>query len=362
MAAIITAEERQLIGSHAIAELLRGGVTTILEMEEDADVFAPFIEASGIRAGLGIMLSDLDLGRLAQGELAFDAAARDRLLEQAVRLVEGWHGKGAGRIQGYFAATGISTGSAQLLQSIRDLADKHSVRISAHLGFGEKALVREVHGCEQFEMAASVGLLAEDVVAVHCYDIDEDEVQILANSGAHLAHCPLMNQFRGEIAPIQALRSGGMNVGLGIDNYFSDYFDVLRACISSARIRAHDPRILSAPKALALGTIDAARALGLDSQVGSIEKGKRADLQLIDMRRAGLTPVYDPVATLVYHAHAKDVHTVMVDGHTVLDDGKLTGLDEAALLEEAGRCANAAWARFHDQHGAYAGPPPGQAR
>ena len=330
-------------------------------MEEDADVFAPFIVESGIRAVIGIMMSDLDLEGLSRGELAFDEAVAERQLEQAVRLVETWHGKGDGRVEGYLASTGISTGSRRLLKAIRDEANRLSVRLSTHLCFGERDLVRQAHGCEQLEVAEEVGFLADGVVAVHCYDVNDDEIKILSASGAHLAHCPLMNQFRGEIAPIQDMRAGGMNVGLGIDNYFSDYFDVLRAGVSSARIRAHDPRILSAMEVLALGTIDAARALGLDALTGSVEIGKRADLQLVDMGRAGLTPVNDPVTTLVYHAHAKDVDTVMVDGKVLVRDAVLVEIDERLLLDEAGSAADAAWARFAERHGSYVGASPGPA-
>jgi len=358
MAEIITREERTAIGSHAIAELLRGGITTILEMEEDADVFAPFIEKAGIRAGLGIMMSDLSLERLAQGEVAFNPAVRDQQIDQAVQLIEQWHNKADGRIQGYLASTGISTGSRDLLEEIRNQADRLSVRISTHLGFGERELVRKAHGCNQLEMAADVGLLAADVIAVHCYDINEQESRQLAKSGAQLAHCPLMNQFRGEIAPLQTLRENGMNAGLGIDNYFSDFFDLLRACIASARIQARDPRILSASEVLTLGTIGGAKAMGLDDQIGSIEVGKRADLQLINMDQSGLTPVNDPVTTLIYHAHAKDVDTVMIDGKIITHNGELVSINQHDLLVDAGRAADAAWSRFAERYGAYAGPAP----
>ena len=360
MATVIAREERQAVGNHALVELLRGGVTTILEMEEDADLFAPFIQSIGMRAGLGIMMSDLDLERLGQRELVFDEAIRARQLEQAVGLVESCHGRGDGRIQGVFAATGISTSSRELLRELRRQADRLGVRISIHLGFGEKALVREAHGREQLDMADEMGLLASDVVAVHCYDMDEDEITRLGKSGAHLAHCPLMNQFRGEIAPIEILKHLGMNVGLGIDNYFSDYFDLLRACIASARIRARDPSVLSAMEVIALGTIDAARALGLDDQIGSIEVGKKADLQLVNLRQPGLTPAADVAGTLVYHAHARDVEWVMVDGKVLVHDARIQvpGADEEQLLSDAERAAAAAWKRFSMHYGGYAAPAP----
>ena len=119
MSGVIAQEERQVIGALAVTELLRGGVTTILEMEEDAELFAPFIESSGIRALIGVMVNDLNLEALARGETVFDAAVRDQQLDQANGLAERWHGRADGRIQAVMAATGLSTSSPELLQGLR---------------------------------------------------------------------------------------------------------------------------------------------------------------------------------------------------------------------------------------------------
>ena len=353
MSGVISVEERQVIGALAVTELLRGGVTTILEMEEDAELFASFIETSGMRAQIGVMVNDVNLEALARGETVFDPAVRDQQLEQANGLAERWHGRAGGRIQAVMAATGLSTSSPELLQGLRQSADARGLRLSSHLGFGERELVQRIHGMAQFDFARTHGMLGSDVVAVHCYEVDEAEMDALAESGTHLAHCPHMNQFRGEVAPILAMRAKGMQVGLGIDNYFSDYFEVLRSCLASARIRAHDPEILSAHEALALGTIEAARVLGLDEEIGSIEPGKKADLQMVNMRRLGLTPVNDPVTTLVYHGHAKDVDMVLIDGKVVVAEGVVQSADEEDLVSRAGLAADAAWKRFAERYGGY---------
>ncbi len=358
MSGVMADEERQVIGALAVTELLRGGVTTILEMEEDAELFASFIEASGMRALIGVMVNDVNLEALIHGETVFDPVVRDHQLDQANGLAERWHGRAQGRLQAVMAATGLSTSSPELLQGLRQGADAKGLRLSAHLGFGERDLVQRIHGMTQFDFASAHGMLGPDVVAVHCYEVDDDEVDILAQSGTHLAHCPHMNQFRGEVAPIQAMRAKGMQVGLGIDNYFSDYFEVLRSCLASARIRAHDPEILSAHEVLALGTIDAARVLGLDEEIGSIEPGKKADIQVVNMRTLGLTPVNDPVTTLVYHGHAKDVDMVLVDGRVVVAGGVVQSADEEDLVARASVAANSAWTRFSERYGGYSVAPP----
>ena len=358
MSGVITNSEREVIGALAVTELLRGGVTTILEMEEDAELFAPFIESSGIRALIGVMVNDVNLDALASGQTVFDDAVRTQQLSQAIGLAERWHGQSDGRIQAVMAANGLSMSSPALLKGLRAAADDLGLRVSIHLGFGERELVESVHHRAQFNYALDCGMLGTDVIAVHCYDVDETEIDMLAKSGTSLAHCPHMNQFRGEVAPIQAMQSRGMQIGLGIDNYFSDYFEVLRSCIASARIRAHDPEVLSAQDALALGTIDAAAVMGLDHEIGSIEIGKKADLQIIDMRRLGLTPTNDPVATLVYHGHGKDVETVIVDGQVVVSNGRVQTADEDALITQASQAATAAWDRFSQRYGSFVAPAP----
>ena len=358
MSGVITNSEREVIGALAVTELLRGGVTTILEMEEDAELFAPFIESSGIRAFIGVMVNDVNLDALASGQTVFDDTVRTQQLSQAVGLAERWHGRSGGRIQAVMAANGLSMSSPALLKGLRAAADDLGLRVSIHLGFGERELVESVHHRAQFDYALDCGMLGTDVIAVHCYDVDETEIDMLAKSGTSLAHCPHMNQFRGEVAPIQAMQSRGMQIGLGIDNYFSDYFEVLRSCIASARIRAHDPEVLSAQDALALGTIDAAAVMGLDHEIGSIEIGKKADLQIIDMRRLGLTPTNDPVATLVYHGHGKDVETVIVDGQVVVSNGRVQTADEDALITQASQAATAAWDRFSQRYGSFVAPAP----
>ena len=353
MSLVMTREERRALGTLAIVELLRGGVTTVLEMEEDADVLVPSLEAAGMRAGIGIMTHDVDLDRLHHGQTVFDEAVRREQLAKALGFAEQWHKAAEGRIQAVLTTNGLSTSSPALLQALRAAADRLDVPLSIHLASGEMHLVQKVHGKHSFDYARENGFLAEDVIAVHCYKIDDRGIDAMAETGTRLAHCPLMNQFRGGIAPLQTMRGRGIRAGLGIDNYFSDFFDLIRACISSARIRASDPEVMPSREALALATIESARVMGIDDRVGSLEIGKRADLQIVDTRRYGLTPVTDPVATLLYHAHAKDVETVVVDGRVVVENGTPVWGDEEALIADATRAGHDAWQRFHSRFGGY---------
>ena len=264
MTTVVTRPERLAVGSLTYAELLRSGVTTVLEMEEDADVYAPFVERLGIRSLMGVMTLDVEVDGLRHDRYRYDAALRQAQLRQAVEFAEAWHGKADGRISAIMAPNMTISSSPELLQASRAAADRLGIRLSIHLGWGpgEVAATRRLHGMSPFEYARVNGLLAPDVVAAHCYVVDDADIALLAETRAAVAHCPLMNAVRGHIAPVGDLLRRGVTVGLGIDNMFADYFDVLRACVLMARIRAHDATTMLTPEALGLATMGGARALG----------------------------------------------------------------------------------------------------
>jgi cytosine/adenosine deaminase-related metal-dependent hydrolase len=324
-----------------------------MELEEDVEALAPFVERLGIRSAMGEMIGDANPDRMVKGEFVFDLRANEEQLARARGFAERWHGRGDGRMTAILAPNMTISSSREQLRAVRTLADRLGLRLTIHLGWSsfEHEVARKIHGVGPFEFARDNGVLRSDTVATHCYVIGESDIEILAEAKAHVAHCPLMNAFRGCIAPVNAFRRSGINVALGIDNMFADYFDVLRAAITGARIKTEDPVALLAPEALEMATIGGARALGLESEIGSLEPGKRADLIMLDFRALGLQPVLDPVQNLVYHAHGRDVELVVVDGNVLVDDGEITTVDRDAVIDEATRAAAAAWSRFEEKYG-----------
>ena len=353
MATVASREERLAVGSLTYAELLKSGVTTTLEMEEEADVFAPFVESLGVRSFMGIMTHDVDVDAMAKDEYRYDAKLREAQLRQAVDFADSWHGRADGRIRVMMTPNMTISSSPELLRSSREAADRLGLRTSIHLGWGEYEVevMRRLHGRTSFEYARDTGMLASDTVCAHCYVVGESDTDVLAASRATVAHCPLMNAVRGHIAPVVEYRSRGIPVTLGIDNMFADHFEVLRACVNMARIKTGDATAMQCPEVLRLATVAGAEALGMGDEIGSIEPGKRADLQMIDYRRFGLTPTLDPVQNLVYHAHSKDVEMVMVDGNILVEDFELKTADARALIDDAGAAAESAWGRFVAKYG-----------
>jgi cytosine/adenosine deaminase-related metal-dependent hydrolase len=353
MGTVATRAERLAVGSLSYAELLRSGVTTVLEMEEDADVFAPFVERLGVRSVMGIMTHDVEVEGLRHGGYRYDPVLRAAQLRQAVEFAEAWHGKADGRISVIMAPNMTISSSPELLRESRAAADRLGLRLSIHLGWGpsEGVATRRLHGVSPYEYARANGLLAPDVVAAHCYVIEDADIALLAETRTAVAHCPLMNSLRGHIAPVGELRRRGITVGLGSDSLFADYFEVVRACALMARIKEQNAVTMLAAEALELATIGGARAIGLEREIGSIEIGKRADLVVADFRGFGSKPTLDSIQNLVYHSHATDVDTVLVDGRIVVDGGRLVHADKSALIEGAEEAATKAWGRFIAKYG-----------
>jgi 5-methylthioadenosine/S-adenosylhomocysteine deaminase len=353
MAEILSREERQAIGALTFLELLKSGCTTVVEIEEDADVLAPFAERLGVRAAMGVMVQDIPAEAMLADRFEADPAMGARVNDQAIRFAEEWHGAAEGRISALMAPNLTISSSPEQLKALRAAADRLGCRVTIHLGWGpvENGITQRLYGMNSLPYARQHGMLGADVIATHCYLVDEADQDLLAETGTHVAHCPFMNSFRGHVAPIVDLRARGVNVGLGIDNYFADHFEVLRAAVTVARIRAQSATNVVAKDALEMGTMGGARALGLEDQIGSLEAGKRADLIILDARRTGLAPLLNPVPALVYHASPQHVDSVVVDGRFLVEGGRVLPVDEGEIVDAASRAARAAWTRLVARHG-----------
>lgn len=348
---IIKKRHRPIFAALGTAELLRGGVTTVLEMEEDADIIAPILQQTGLRAGIAIMTNDVNIGQLLQGQTVFDEVLRTQQINQSIELIEKWHQQADGRLTAFVAANMALSCSKELLASLRKIADQFGVGATYHVGLGayEVELVQKLYGCRPIAFAKNMGFLNSDCIVAHCHYMNEEDLNVLKISGATVAHCPVLNSLRGAAAPIREMLELGIPISLGLDNYYADYFDVMRACIAVARVRSKDATFLSARKALRFATIDAAKAMGLDHEIGSLEIGKKADIILLNTQALGVAPITDPVSSMVYHASANHIDSVWVDGKILVEKGKLLTMCEEEILDTAQQASDEIWKSFSEK-------------
>ena len=191
--------------------------------------------------------------------------------------------------------------------------------------------------------AESLGLLGPDTLLSHCIDIQPTEIELVAKSGTRIAHNPSANASIMGRCPATELIERGACVALGSDatapDRSADMFRHMQQLMHYHRTHFRDASVMPIGQALAMATIEGARALGLDDRLGSIEVGKQADLTVVDLRRPHLYPPTMPVHRLVCFANGNDVSNVMVGGEMVLRDGRATRVDESAILDDAARQA-----------------------
>jgi 5-methylthioadenosine/S-adenosylhomocysteine deaminase len=219
-----------------------------------------------------------------------------------------------------------STAASQA-HSFRELAEEIGTGVVAHASGGT------------IEYADQLGMLGRNVVLAHCAGLTEQEIRVLRKTGTSVAHCPRARSIMSVRCPVPELLNEGVNVALGSDGNAPDrsfnMFDDMRTAMTIHRTYFHDDRIMPPGKVLEMATVDAAKALGLLDSIGSLEKGKKADIIIIDAFKPHLVPLVMVPQQLVYSASGFDVQTVMIDGEVVMKDRMMTKVAEEKVLEQA---------------------------
>jgi cytosine/adenosine deaminase-related metal-dependent hydrolase len=262
--------------------------------------------------------------------------------DEALAMHERWQGAANGRIHVWFGPRPPDATSTELYLKMMAAAREHGMHVTIHLAEANDRAeyTRKHYGMSTIEYAESVGMVGSDVLAVHAVCIDDNEIAMLARTGTHVSHNPVSNAKLGSgIAPVPEMLQAGVNVGLGTDGApASNDYDMFRAMRWASyihKVRLCDPAVAPCEQVLEMATINGARAMGLQGQIGSLEVGKKADFVVVDMNKPHLTPAFDPVSTIVCAATGKDVTTVVIDGRALVRDGQALSMDEERILAEA---------------------------
>jgi 5-methylthioadenosine/S-adenosylhomocysteine deaminase len=303
----------------ACAEMLRGGITCFNDMYFYPAAAARAALDIGMRAALGLIVIDFPTVYATDADdyVAKGLASRDALREQQLLTF-------------CMAPHAPYTVSDRTFSRLITLAEELDLPVHMHVHETQDEIAQSVaqHGVRPLERLRRLGLVGPNLIAVHAIDLTDEEISLLAQMGSSVAHCPSSNlKLANGFAPVTRMLAQGLNVGLGTDGSASnnrlDLFQEMRQAALLAKAVSGDAGALPAHKALAMATLDGARALRLDHAIGSIEQGKFADLTAVAFSAPEMLPCYDPVSHLVYAAGRENVSHVWVAGRLLIENREL---------------------------------------
>jgi 5-methylthioadenosine/S-adenosylhomocysteine deaminase len=353
--AALTPEEEYLLSLLVLCEAVKTGTTTFCEggtIKYPASI-ARAVQELGIRGNIG--------------KWTWDAVPEPRAFhqtaEQALRsyeeILDTFHGAADGRLSVWVHLTGVGTATDELLVGAKRLADARGVGLSMHQSQHEEEVDEFVarHGRRPMEHFADLGILDRNTRFVHMLAVDEREIALIKEHDVKLVHCVMTAMKLGYGATATGrmpdMVHDGVTVALGCDGAnCSNTFDMFRAMFCVAGVykdNRRDPRWIPAETALEMATLNGAKSLLMEDEIGSLEPGKKADLTICDRKRVEWLPTVNVVNNLVYSADGRSVDTVIVEGQVVVEGGRVQMIDERALYDEVDRID---WARLlHERAG-----------
>lgn len=321
-----------LLGS---AEMIMSGTTTLMDMYFHMESVARAVSESGLRGFLSYGLIDF-----------FDEAKARKEQESTKTFYEFVRALANPRIKFAVGPHAPYTCSEETLLWTKEFAEKNDAIVHIHVAETrrEQADFQKQHGMRVVEYLDKIGALSKNMLAAHCTWLTKSEIKLLAKAGVRVAHCPVSNMkiATGGVAPLPEMFEAGVSVGLGTDSASSnntlDMFETMKMCALLQKAHRWDPTVLNAQKVLDLATIEGARAMGVQKEIGSIEVGKRADIILIDARAPNMVPIHGKdtvISDLVYSVSAANVDATIVDGHVLMQNREIKTLKVDEILSKA---------------------------
>ena len=349
-------EDETLKGSLVtIIEAIKAGTTTFCDFDHSMNRIVQHYAKVGARARVAQTVNELpdDIGNLPIGELyPLDATIGNAKLDASIRLFEEWHGQENGRVTCLFGPQGADMLSTELLLEVKALAQKYDTRIHMHVAQGDREINQMVqrHGKRTIPYLDELGYLDSRLMAVHLTEATKEETRLVAKRGASMIYCAgSIGIIDGLVPPIMDFLEAGGQAALGSDqapgNNCNNMFNEMKFAAILNKVKRSDPKVFPAWLSLRLATIESAKAIGLDQEIGSLKIGKKADIIILDLEEPALCPIYtDPirniVPNLVYSARGNEVETVLIDGQIIMENRKLITVDEKEAIRQAQAAAN----------------------
>lgn len=337
-----------------IMEGLKAGTTTFCDYDNPMLDIVKNHQKLGTRARVSETINELpeNISDIKVGDIyPLDPAVGESKLKKALELINGWHQKEDGRITCLFGPQGPDMMSKELLLEIKNLAKKYKTMIHMHVAQGDREInqMEKRFGLRTIPYLDSIGYLDEDLMAVHLTEATKEETQLLAKKGASMILCSgSIGIIDGIVPPSLEFLEVSNKLALGSDqapgNNCNNMFNEMKFTAILNKCKKRDPKTFPAWQVLRHATIEAARAIGLGNEVGSLKIGKKADIIILDFNEPALFPlinypVRNVVPNLVYSAKGSEVETVIIHGKVIVDNKVITTVDEKKAVEEAHKAA-----------------------
>ncbi|CAA7601049.1 Amidohydrolase family [Acididesulfobacillus acetoxydans] len=342
----LTAENVYVAALAGCMETVRSGVTTLVDFmyahpqPELSDAVIQAFKELGIRGILarGVMTAGGKYGVSAPLREELPAVKRD-----VERLFKKFHQSSNRRVRIWLAPSTVWTNTVDSLRAMWYLAQNNDSGMTVHISESQfdREVAREIYGLSDIAVLESLGIAGANLLLVHCVHPDARELRFMKYHDIKVSHNPVSNMYLSSgAAPIGKMLEMGLTVSLATDgpasNNTMDMLEVLKGTALLQKVTTHDPTVITAERVLEMATIEGAKALGMENEVGSLEIGKKADLFLFNPRLSlKAIPMHNPVSTLVYSSSYNNIEIVMIDGNIVLEGGKFSRVNEEEVI---GRC------------------------
>ncbi|MEG0006102.1 MAG: amidohydrolase [Clostridium sp.] len=330
-------EEQYIAGTACCIEMIKSGVTAFAESGGfHVDALGKAVEDTGIRCALARSTMDDGVGLPSNW-----VESTDYTLNKQIEAFEKWNDKGDGRIKYWFAVRTIFNATEELLIRTKKLADEYKTGIHMHIAEIPEEIdyAKERTGKSTVEYLASIGFLDKNILAAHHVWLTDREVDLFRLYDVKASHNPAAAMKVLGFAKVPEMLKKGVVVSIGTDgapcNNRMDMMDEMYLTALIHKGRTLDPKAVPAEKIIEMATINGAKTILRDDEIGSLEVGKKADLIVINPRGIGSMPLHDPVANIVYAMHSTNVESSMCNGKWVMRDRKVTMVDEEAILDKA---------------------------
>ncbi len=331
---------------YAAMKMLKHGTTTVCELVEAPtdmdgvlDYSARAIKEVGIRAQIGYETTERVVGESILTSQKRENA--DAGFEENIRFIRKYPKNNGSRIEGRLGVHTAYTNSLETLKKARAIADEYGCGVQIHIAEIPRAFLVEKYGVSAPQYLEQAGLLGPDMIAAHCIDLNDEDLEIMQKNGVNIAHTPMTNSLGGNgVARVPEMMEKGMNVTLGHDCFFTlDVSEYIRYAYLVHKAANANPNIMFPFQVLDMVLQNGAKALGKEKEIGSLEVGKKADILIIKPDSPVPVAPCSVMSYLINTFLGEHVESVVVDGNVVMENGKMTTVDEdeveALCLEQA---------------------------